>query len=131
MSLLASLLPTLLHTVSKAVGKSVEDKDLALKIQAALEQQIMEESRQELEACAKIIVAEAQSESWLTRSWRPITMLVFVTLVVLFWLGFTAPGINETVVSELLEIIKYGISGYIVTRGGEKMVKAWRNKPLE
>ena len=29
---------------------------------------------------SQIIVAEAQSESWITRSWRPITMLAFVTL---------------------------------------------------
>ncbi|MEW5890749.1 MAG: 3TM-type holin [Pseudomonadota bacterium] len=38
----------------------------------------------ELEKSASVVVAEAQSESWITRSWRPITMLTFVGLIPAF-----------------------------------------------
>src|SRR4051812_20702952 len=33
-------------------------------------------------AAASIVEAEAKSEGWLTKSWRPITMLTFVALIV-------------------------------------------------
>ena len=45
----------------------------------------------------KGIRAEAMGDSWLQRSWRPITMLTFVSLIVAKWLGFTAPGVTEAV----------------------------------
>ena len=31
----------------------------------------------EINAAMNVIVAEAQSDSWITRSWRPIIMLMF------------------------------------------------------
>jgi hypothetical protein len=33
----------------------------------------------EIESAAAIIVAEAQSESWIARSWRPLLMLLFAS----------------------------------------------------
>jgi len=83
----------------------------------------------ELEAAASVITAEAQSESWITRSWRPITMLTFVALVAAHWLGFTAPNITDEIVQSLLEIVKVGLGGYVASRGVEKAIKEWHNKP--
>ena len=80
----------------------------------------------ELEAAASVIVAESKSESWITRSWRPITMLTFVGLVAAHWLGFTAENITDEIVQSLLDIVKVGLGGYMVSRGVEKSITKWK-----
>jgi len=81
---------------------------------------------------SQIIVAEAQSESWITRSWRPITMLAFVTLpfFVLFGLDPTPlQGVPDLV----WKIIWTGLGGYIggrtVEKTAPKIVSALRTPP--
>jgi len=74
----------------------------------------------EMNAKRDIIVAETQSESWLTRNWRPLVMMDLMALVTAYWLGWTAPNITQDAVLALLEIVKYGLSGYIVGRSIEK-----------
>lgn len=75
-------------------------------------------------AAANIIEAEAKSEGWLTRSWRPITMLVFVALIVARMMGWTAPGVQESEYLKLWDIVQLGLGGYVLTRGGMQMIQA-------
>ena len=82
---------------------------------------LLELRKAELDAQSSIIIAEAKGESWLQRSWRPVTMLTFTALVVAHWLGWTAENLSEDTIQSLLEIVKYGISGYIVGRSAEKV----------
>ena len=74
---------------------------------------------------SKIIIAEAQGESWLQRNWRPLMMITFAGLVVARWLGWTAPGITEAVEKELFLLIQIGLGGYVVGRSGEKITKMY------
>jgi hypothetical protein len=67
-------------------------------------------------------LAEAQSKNWLASSWRPVTMLIFVGLIVARWFGWTAPGLSEPEVLELWAIVKIGMSGYVIGRSVEKVV---------
>lgn len=71
-----------------------------------------------------VIRAEAGSESWLARSWRPLTMLTFTALIVLHWLGFTPENLPPEQVLSLLELVKLGLGGYVIGRSLEKTVKA-------
>ncbi len=80
----------------------------------------------ELETAASVITAEAQSESWITRSWRPITMLTFVGLIAAHWMGYTAPNISPDEIASLMDIVKIGLGGYMVSRGAEKSIKEWK-----
>ena len=79
------------------------------------------------EAQAKIITAEAQSESWLSRNWRPLTMVVFVALVVNRWTGISVLlGIPQVMVPHDIELklwdaITLGLGGYIAGRSLEKI----------
>jgi hypothetical protein len=77
-----------------------------------------------VKAAASIVEAEAKSEGWLTRSWRPITMLVFVALLVARMFGLTAEGITEAEYTELWGLMKLGLGGYVFTRGGKQMIEA-------
>lgn len=77
-----------------------------------------------VKAGASIIKAEAESASWLTRSWRPITMLTFTALIVARWLGFAAPDLNEAEYLALWDIVQLGLGGYVIGRSAEKIVPA-------
>lgn len=69
---------------------------------------------------AKIITAETTSGSWLTRNWRPITMMNFLLIVNLYWFGFQPEGLSPEVITQIFEIIKWGLGGYVVGRSVEK-----------
>ena len=108
------------------VGTIVEeDKDLANKIKSQIQLTILtkeyDQIAKELEAKRDIIVSEAKSESWITRNWRPITMLTFVGLITADWLGFTAPNLTPELKMKLFDIIQIGLGGYVVGRTVEKV----------
>jgi hypothetical protein len=72
-------------------------------------------------AQADIVKEEAQSQSWLARSWRPITMLVFVGLIVARWFGWAAPNLTDAEYLKLWDIVELGLGGYVVGRSVEKV----------
>ena len=49
----------------------VEDKDKANRLKFEIQRQLIEKKSSELEAAAKIVLAEAQA-GWLQRNWRPL-----------------------------------------------------------
>lgn len=79
------------------------------------------------EARAKIIIAEASASGGffggLTKAWRPITMLVFLAMLVAWWFGLvdTPENATEDVLVEIFSLLKLGIGGYIGSRGVEKI----------
>jgi hypothetical protein len=95
-------------------------------IEAAVRTKMIEYESQLQQAQAKIITAEATSSSWLTSNWRPITMLTFVALIVLRWLNLLPDAhISADVENQLMQIIKFGLGGYVVGRSLEKSVKSY------
>ncbi len=68
---------------------------------------------------SKVIIAEAQSESWITRSWRPLTMLAFVSLPFFVLFGLD-PAPLQGVPDLVWKIIWTGLGGYIGGRTVEK-----------
>lgn len=124
------LLAPLLSTVGNVVDKLIPDTE---KRQAAREQAQLEVLKlassgglAELEAAAKVIVAEAQGESWLQRNWRPIVMLAFTLLIAARWLGLSAPGLDHDLELKLFEIVQLGLGGYVIGRSAEKVVREWK-----
>lgn len=75
---------------------------------------------------SNIIVAEAQSGSWLVRSWRPMLMCVFggiiiYDLIAVPLFGLPVVGDTKVVPPEIWSILKIGIGGYIGGRSLEKI----------
>jgi hypothetical protein len=68
------------------------------------------------EAAAEVVKAEAPGQGWLQRTWRPITMLTFVALIVGRWLGWSAPSLPGADALRLSGIAKVGIRGYVIGR---------------
>lgn len=70
-----------------------------------------------LKAKSAIISAEANGQSWIQRSWRPITMLVFLALVVFDAFGW----LPNRLASEAWTLLQIGLGGYVVGRSVEKV----------
>ena len=116
-----NLIGTIGGKVLDIVDDVVEDKDAANKLKFQIQKQLLESKGMELEAQAKIVLAEAQG-SWLQRNWRPMLMVTFAGLVGAHWLGLTASNIPESVQNSLLNIVMVGVGGYVAGRSAEKVV---------
>lgn len=122
--MLAAILPVLgpiLGQVAKSVFPNAEDELKRMEIQARMNEALIANQAQIEAAAAKVIEAEAAGESWLQRNWRPLTMMVFVTLIVAKWTGYTAPGVSEALELRLLGLIEIGLGGYVIGRSVEKV----------
>ena len=99
-------------------------KAALLVIQSDLSKAALEYEATIIKEQASIVRAEAASQSWLARNWRPLTMLTFVFLVVMHWLGVTDKNISESEALALFGLIKVGLGGYVVARTTEKILPA-------
>lgn len=98
-------------------------KTQIMMVQAQVMAEVLGYEKAIMQAQSDVIQSEAKGDSWLQRSWRPVTMLTFVGLVVARWLGFTT-DITPEIESQLMTLIQIGIGGYVVGRSAEKVVKA-------
>lgn len=117
MSLL-SLIPVIGDVLDKVIPDPKAQADAKVKLMELAQKGEFAE----MNARADIIKAEAASESWLAQSWRPILMLTFGALIVARWMGFAAPGISDTEIIKLWDIVELGLGGYVIGRTAEKIV---------
>ena len=123
--MLSALLPLLSSIAGKVAGSLFPDPADKQKADAAQQQfvlGIMEHADAIEQSAAEIVKAEAASGNWLASSWRPITMLTFVALIVARWFGYAAPGMSEAEIMSLWDIVKLGLGGYVVGRSAEKVL---------
>jgi len=106
------------------IGKFVEDKDKAnelrgqmFALQTQMAEKLMDYEKQLLESKSSIIIAEAQGNSWMQRSWRPITMLTFLALVVADSFGW----LPNPLAKEAWTLLQIGLGGYVTGRSLEKL----------
>lgn len=121
--------------ITKLAGKFIQDKDKANEFAAKATQQMMELDSKLVSYQRDIIVAEAKSESYIARNWRPIMMLAFVGIIVnnymlipyLQVLG--VPFAPMPVPEDMWTLLHIGVGGYVVGRSAEKTMKHFKNKP--
>jgi hypothetical protein len=102
--------------------EKLEAKAILLEIERKANADLLEADARFAEAQSRVIVAEAKSESWLARSWRPLTMLSFVVCILYAHLlapMFSLPSSSLPV--DLWEVIKVGVGGYVIGRSAEKV----------
>jgi len=123
------MLGTIIGIVGKIAGSVAErifpDPENELKrveLQQALQAAVLERTSEIEKAAAEVVKAEAQGQHWLQRAWRPITMLVFVALIVARWLGWSAPNLTEAEALKLWDIVEIGLGGYVIGRTAEKVL---------
>jgi len=109
------------------IDKAVSDKDEAARIKARLQEMVLTGQMKEIEAAAAVIVAEARSESWIARSWRPLLMLLFGVIIANNYLVvplFGTPAAD--IPPDMWDLLKLGVGGYVLGRSVEKGVRVWR-----
>jgi len=120
------------------IDQAVEDKDEANRLKADLEKVFknadLTKFVEQIRSQRDIIVAEAKSDSWITRSWRPIIMLLFGAIIANNyilnpWLAaMFGIDIMMPIPPEMWQLLKIGIGGYIVGRSAQECVKNWKGK---
>jgi hypothetical protein len=124
----------LLDLGGKLLDKFFPDPTARAEAQRKLYEMQQAGQLQEMESAAKIIIAEAQSGSWLTASWRPITMLTFVFIIannyILYpYLSlFFDTGLQLDIPPDMWDLLKIGIGGYTVGRTVEKSIENYKKK---
>ena len=100
----------------KKLENAVKEKVLEL------EGQRMELEGKFLQAQSAVIIAEAQSQSWIARNWRPIVMLTFCAEIVLISTGMMDTDALNAVPEQLWSLITLGIGGYMTLRTVDKAI---------
>lgn len=116
--ILSAVLPALRHVFDRAFPDPIE----RAKAESEATVAILDAEKSLREAAANVLMAEIRGESWLQRSWRPITMLTFLVCVVGYWFGFTPDTIPESAVMSMFDLLQIGIGGYIISRSAEKII---------
>jgi hypothetical protein len=89
-----------------------------IELQNAITSKYLDLQSQLLTSQTTVITAEANGQSWIQRSWRPITMLTFLVLVVCDSFGLLAFRLSD----EAWTLLQIGLGGYVVGRSAEKIV---------
>lgn len=111
------------------IGKIIDDlhtsdeerlqiKKALFNTQSELTLKVVDYHSKLVKAQSEIVVAEAQGQSWIQRSWRPITMLTFLALVVCDSFGLLTFRLAE----QAWTLLQIGLGGYVVGRSAEKIV---------
>lgn len=121
--------------LGKGIDRAIPDQAEAARIKTEAMREILTSGQSALESQTKVILAEAQGESWLQRNWRPILMRVIVGIVadndrVAPWLALLGlVSVRLELPERMWDLMTLGVGGCIVGRSGEKMVRARAEKP--
>ena len=117
--------------VTDLVGKFVEDPDKANDLETEIKKSLMGIEKQLIQSQTAVIVAEAKSQSFIAKNWRPMIMLIFGAIILNNYILFPyiqlfgGTAIKLDLPPAMWELLKIGIGGYIVGRTGEKMVDTY------
>lgn len=118
--------------IAKLLDAHIADVELRRKLAAELEQQFMAHLSKATELGASVVLAETQSEHWLTRSWRPVLMLMLAGFLAV--VGFVLPLADliagqpvhfeprwHLLPAGFWDFLSIGMGGYIGGRSLEKV----------
>jgi hypothetical protein len=125
----------LLTTIFKTVDKAIPDKDLAEKLKAEMNLQLMQSGTEEMKASAKIIEAEAKS-NWYVSGWRPTLMYLLILIVA--WNYILSPILflvikvktQVDLPSDVWTLLTVGLGGYTIGRSGESIARSLATRPV-
>jgi hypothetical protein len=126
--LLSAIAGPVVKGLFNIIDQTVEDKDQANVIKAKIAEQQHQLIETEMKGAIDIILAEAKG-NWLQRSWRPMLMLVVITIVANNYVlvPYISMFTDKLTVLELPDglwtLLVTGVGGYIVGRSGEKIAQ--------
>jgi hypothetical protein len=73
------------------------------------------------------MAAEATSQGWLTRNWRPLIVIGIFGMVLSWWFGYAPPNIDKPMPAALHELFNLALTVLGIGYGGrtvEKVIKS-------
>ena len=126
-----SILSALIAPVSNLVSEFIEDPDKSKELETRIKLVMLENEQEVKTKAADIVLAEANSDHWITSAWRPILMMTITAIVGLHYLLF--PILNQfgldlslELPEELWTLLTVGVGGYTVGRSVEKAVDRYK-----
>jgi hypothetical protein len=118
--------------VGKIIDGYVADVELRRKLKAELEGNLLSHLGQSLALQQAVVLAEINSEHWLTRSWRPLLMLLLMGFLVLVGLGLPLADVMlghavpfnprwQSLPEGFWDFLNIGMGGYVGGRTLEKI----------
>lgn len=117
----------LIDELSTSDEEKANARLIALQLQVEMASKLLEYETQRIQMQQQVVIAESKSDSWLTRSWRPLAMVTFLALLVSYWLGYKPEYLGADEVAKLFDLLQIGIGGYIVGRTAEKVAPGIMN----
>jgi hypothetical protein len=130
-----AILNILLPSLTAILSKAIPDADKRAEAQEAIAKAVLENQASLMQAMQAVMVADAQSESFLTRNMRPLVLawsLFFIT-----WIGGIAPifGLADPTISalsrvpsELWTLMTGGIGLYMAGKTATDMTKTLKGR---
>lgn len=130
-----ALLTVLAPIIGDVLTRVLPDSDKRADIEKEVKLALLENTDSLESLRGKIVLEEARSSNWLTSAWRPLLMMVIITIIACNYLVFPIIRIfyPEMIALdlpvELWNLLTVGVGGYVVGRSGEKIVDRWTDKP--
>ena len=111
------MLQLLAKTLLGTIDKAVPDKDLAQKIKAEFNNELLNADMSKFKAAASIVESEAKSQHWVTATWRPALMwcliiIVFNNYILMPYVKyFFAVEITLNIPQDLWTLLQIGLGG--------------------
>lgn len=119
--------------VLEIIDKLVLDAGLKERLKAEIKAKCLDRDRVLIAARQSVVLAEQQSESWLTRSWRPLLMLLLMAFLLFF--GLLVPIMElclghplaieprlDRIPEPAWNLLTLGLGGYVGARTIEKII---------
>jgi hypothetical protein len=125
--MIGRLIERIIGPVTDLASEFITDADKRAEFEYRLRTALLAHEGNLVNASRDVVVAEANSESWLARNWRPLAMLLFVAIlannyILIPWLQ--AFGVERVAVLDMPDafftLLTIGIGGYVVGRTMEK-----------
>jgi len=129
-----SILTLLAPIIGDVLKRIIPDADKRGEVEREVRLSLLEHADNIEKVRGEIVLAEANSTNWLTSTWRPLLMMVVVTILACNYLLFPIIRIfyPEMIVlelpAELWNLLTIGVGGYIVGRSGEKMIDTFSTR---
>ena len=117
-----SIITVLGPVITRVIQRAIKDQELRTKVEQEVTLDLLTHQLAITNAVKKHLTLDGNIQEILSSSWRPLTMFVFVFLVVARWFGYTAPGLSEAEYLQLWSIVELGLGGYVVGRTAEKTI---------
>jgi len=134
--LIAKIVSAPFSDVVKSIGSIIDNLNTSgeekleaqrklVELQMTFQGKLLDADTEFVKAQAGVVTAEAGSQSWMARNWRPILMLVFTYIIAHNYVIATLFHVQSVPIpADMWELLRIGMGGYIAGRSLEKMAPA-------